>query len=206
MAALKRILPRSRPATRIGGGFTLVELLLALVLGTTLCLAILQALLWHAQNGGRLARQQRERAVQRRTLDLIRSELMRAGKVELQNSTSLASPCPLSGRAAVLQLLTPAGTIVYSLGAPPSSIWRGQVLMRCGPAYGLEGEPSSGASQNRVLLDALASGGFEASRPAAGMLLLRLRQRFALREGGRQEISTSLELATAEEPNPAQGR
>jgi prepilin-type N-terminal cleavage/methylation domain-containing protein len=205
MAGLRRILPRCRPAVADSSGFTLVELLLALVLGSALCLSILQALLWHAQSGGRLARQQRERAVQRRTLDLIRSELQRAGRVELQSGTALSSPCPLSGRTAVLQLLTPAGTIVYSLGAPPSSIWRGQVLMRCGPAYGLEGEPSSGASQNRVLLDALATGGFEVSRPAAGQLLLRLRQRFPLREGGSQEISTAVELATAEDANHPNG-
>lgn len=206
MAGLRSGLGRSRPAAAGAAGFTLVEQLLAVVLGSALCLTMLQALLWQAQSGGRLARQQRERMVQRRSLDLIRRELIQASRLELADGPALPSPCPLSGRTAVLQLLTPAGVIVYSLGAPPSAIWRGQVLMRCGPAYGLEGELSAGSSQNRVLLDALASGGFEARRPAAGVLLLRLRQRFPLREGGSQEISSSLQLATAESDASSAGR
>ncbi len=46
--------------------------------------------------------------------------------------------------------------ITYSIGTAPSAIWRGKGLMRCGPAYGLAGELSSGAAQNRVVLDGLA--------------------------------------------------
>jgi type II secretory pathway pseudopilin PulG len=206
MAGLRSGPGRSRPAAGGTAGFTLVEQLLAVVLGSALCLTMLQTLLWQAQSGGRLARQQRERAVQRRSLDLMRRELMQASRLELAGGPGLPSPCPLSGRTAVLQLLTPAGVIVYSLGAPPSAIWRGQVLMRCGPAYGLQGEVSAGSSQNRVLLDALASGGFEARRPAAGVLLLRLRQRFPLRQGGSQEISSSLQLATVESGSSPAGR
>ena len=47
--------------------------------------------------------------------------------------------------------------IVYSVGQAPSAIWQGQVLMRCGPAYGLDGQvrPAT-AYQNRVVLDSLA--------------------------------------------------
>ena len=44
----------------------------------------------------------------------------------------------------------------YSVGQPPSGIWRGHVLMRCGPAYGLDKEISAGSQhQNRVVLDQL---------------------------------------------------
>lgn len=181
-------------------GFSLVELMLALAAGTVLCLAILQTVLGQGQGSERLARLLRERGIQRRTLELIRSEVLRAERLELAGTAALPSPCALGGRRAVLQLLTPAGTIVYSQGAAPSAIWRGQVLMRCGPAYGLDGEPSEGASQNRVLVDGLASTGFEAVRPAPGQLLLRLRQRFPLRSAGYQEISSGLEMATAEDP------
>jgi hypothetical protein len=70
--------------------------------------------------------------------------------------------------------------------------------MRCGPAYGLDGEPGEGSSQNRVLLDALAAGGFEVSRSEPGQLRLRLQQQFRLRDGSTQAIGSSLETATAE--------
>jgi hypothetical protein len=50
--------------------------------------------------------------------------------------------------------------IVYSVGAAPSAIWRGQVLMRCGPAYGLDGViRPGGRAQNRVLIDDLPKDG-----------------------------------------------
>jgi len=43
------------------------------------------------------------------------------------------------------------------VGPAPSAIWRGRVLMRCGPAYGLDGRLSAGsAPQNRVVIDGLA--------------------------------------------------
>jgi hypothetical protein len=138
--------------------------------------------------------------VQRRTLSLLRSELLRADRIELGASQQLRPACSLTGRRPVLHLQMPQGTVSYSLGAPPSAIWRGQVLMRCGPAYGLDGEPSSGASQNRVLLDGLAAGGFEANRSGPGRLRLQLRQQFRLLDGGHQQIATGLELATTEAP------
>ena len=69
----------------------------------------------------------------------------------------MASACGLSGLAVLLHLEGPAGVITYTAGAAPSAIWRGQVLMRCGPAFGLHGEPSSGQAQNRVVLDGLSN-------------------------------------------------
>ena len=70
----------------------------------------------------------------------------------------------MTGRRPVLAIATQPddlqvrgeNSIVYSVGSAPDAIWRGQVLMRCGPAYNLDGVPNlRGAFQNRVLLDAL---------------------------------------------------
>lgn len=179
-------------------GLTLVELLLALVVGMALFVTLLQALLLHGRGNERLVRLVRERGVQRRTLALLRSEILRSERLELGASLALQPACSLAGRRPVLHLHTDQGTISYTLGAAPSPIWRGQVLMRCGPAYGLDGELSAGNSQNRVLLDGLATGGFEASRKAPGQLRLRLLQDFRLTDGNRQTISSALEMATAE--------
>ena len=195
--------PLSAPPGRHQGrsataGLTLLELLLALSLGMTLFVTLLQALLLHGHGNERLVRLVRERGVQRRTLALLRSEVLRADRLELGGSQALTPACQLGSRRPVLQLQTPQGTISYSLGPPPSQIWRGLVLMRCGPAYGLDGEPGSGASQNRVLLDALASDGFHASRSGPGRLQLRLRQQFQPRQGHAQSISSGLEMATTE--------
>jgi hypothetical protein len=181
-----------------GAGLTLVELLLGLSLGMALFVTLLQALLLHSRSSERLVRLVRERGVQRRTLALLRSEILRAERLDLGESPTLQPACSLSGRRPVLHLRTAQGTISYTIGSPPSAIWRGQVLMRCGPAYGLDGEPSTGSSQNRVLLDGLASGGFAASRSGPGHLRLQLRQQFPLLDGNRQTISSALEMATAE--------
>lgn len=44
--------------------------------------------------------------------------------------------------------------ITYSQGVAPSGIWAGQVLMRCGPAFGIDAAQNlDGAWQNRVVLD-----------------------------------------------------
>ncbi|QPN64746.1 prepilin-type cleavage/methylation domain-containing protein [Synechococcus sp. CBW1004] len=179
-------------------GLTLVELLLGLSLGMALFVTLLQTLLLHGRGNERLVRLVRERGVQRRTLALLRSEILRADRLELGESPGLQPACSLAGRRPVLQLQTARGTISYTLSPPPSAIWRGQVLMRCGPAYGLDGEPSTGSSLNRVLLDGLATGGFEASRSGPGQLRLKLQQEFRLTDGHRQTISSAVEIATAE--------
>ena len=90
----------------------------------------------------------------------------------------------------MLQLQTPAGPITYTVGSPPISIWRRRVLLRCGPAFGLDGEPSVGAAQNRVLLDGLSQPGREAAVEPDGLLHLRLRQEFEPSGGGTQRIET----------------
>ena len=85
-------------------------------------------------------------------------------------------PCGLGGRRSVLELQTESGIIVYSQGTPPSSIWRGEVLMRCGPAFSLSGAASVGQFQNRVLIDGLQSQGFRAENLDGTRLQLRLIQ------------------------------
>ena len=137
-------------------GFSLIELLLALSLGIGLSGTILQVLISESDLGLHVNRLLRERSVQQRTLALIRDDVQRASRISA-NPQLEQHACSLAGRLPVLHLSTAAGPITYSVGAAPSTIWRGQVLMRCGPAFGLSGEPSVGSQpQNRVVLDGLA--------------------------------------------------
>lgn len=142
---------------RSEAGFSLVELLLAAALGVGLCGVMLQGLLTDGTHGQRLSRLYRERTNQRRTLELVRSEVERAVAVSAHPEIE-ASACGWAGRKPVLHLLLDGGrSISYSVGAAPSGIWRGQVLMRCGPAFDLFGQLStSGNVQNRVVIDGLA--------------------------------------------------
>jgi hypothetical protein len=132
--------------------------------------------------------------------------------------------CGLNGRTPVLQLRTPTAageaTVTYSVGAAPSGIWEGRVLVRCGPAYGLDGgvNPSS-AFQGRVVLDRLATTAtawptcgplpsgevlngsaalpFSACvDPASQLVALRLQQGLAI-GGGRVQQLSSVAVAAA---------
>lgn len=138
-------------------GFSLLELLLALALGGALAAAALQLLLADGQGLQRLGRLLRERSYQERTLELIRGDVQRAVAISAQPELE-SHACPLAGRRPVLHLPMAQGpAVTYSVGAAPSGIWRGQVLMRCGPAFGLDGQPSTaGSATNRVVLDGLA--------------------------------------------------
>lgn len=141
-------------------GFSLVELMLSLSLGLVLSGAMLQGLMAEGQTSLRMSRLLRERTYQRRTLELLKTDLRRAKAVSADPIAALPKPaeCSLAGRLPVLHLTTPEGVVLYSVGAAPSGIWRGQVLMRCGPAFGLDGGIEPGSSvQNRVVLDGLAS-------------------------------------------------
>ena len=158
--------------------FSLPELLITLLLGGGLAAVLLQLLVVESGTSQTLGRLLRERQLGQRALELVRQELQQAQWV----STALTVPagCSLAGRAVVLQLGTPAGGITYSVGAAPSPIWRGRVLMRCGPAYGLSGELASTAPQNRVLIDALPpQAGFAAREQTSGVLQLRLARQLA---------------------------
>ncbi len=68
---------RSKPM----GGFSLVELMLSLSLGLALSGVMLQGLMAEGQNGARFSRLLRERAAQRRTLELVKQDLAQATAV-----------------------------------------------------------------------------------------------------------------------------
>ncbi|MDM7954444.1 MAG: prepilin-type cleavage/methylation domain-containing protein [Cyanobium sp. CZS 25K] len=184
---------RSSPLPRrASAGFSLVELLLAACLGLLVWGVVIQALVADGRQVDRLVRQRRERGQQRRVLALLRSDLQRAERVDLAQAAGAA--CGLGSRDPVLQLQTPAGQITYTVGSAPSAIWRGRVLMRCGPAFGLHGEPSAGAAQNRVLLDGLTDPGLAAALEPDGLLRLQLRQEFEPAGGGTQRIETTARM------------
>jgi len=193
MADVHRSSP-GRPSHFRRGGFTLVELLVTLLLAGLVSAAALQLLVGDLRQVGRLGRWLRERQAGERALALLREELQRAEWVSLDaGAAPLPSGCSLAGRAFGLQLQgrTAAGapaTVLYTVGAAPSSIWRGAVLMRCGPAYGLDGAWSEGAALPRVLIDALpAGGGFTVSGSAPGVLRLELVRQLADGQTTRQE-------------------
>lgn len=169
-------------AQRAAQAFTLVELLVAVALALVVAALVVKSLWASGQSGERLALVLRERAFQRRTLALLRAELAAAQSWQL--ATGVGAACGLAGRTPVVQLVVEGRTITYSLGAAPSPIWRGRVLMRCGPAYGLAGELSAGAAQNRVVLDGLGAGGLQVMEEGPGVVRLRLQQEFPLRHGG----------------------
>ena len=115
-------------------GFSLLELLLACSLGLLVFGAAATALLSEQRLGGRIGEHLRQRQLLLRANQLITADVERG----IALAPELASACNFAGRQPWLQILGVDGSITtYSLGSPPSAIWRGQVLMRCGPAYGL---------------------------------------------------------------------
>ena len=115
---------------------------------------------------------------QRRTLALIQADLARASSWQIDPEPSISWPCALAGRQPRLAIKPRDGssTVVYATGTAPSPIWRGPVLMRCGPAYNLKGLPSEGAYQNRVVLDRVDRFGL-IPHPQLPVLQLELEQR-----------------------------
>jgi type II secretory pathway pseudopilin PulG len=149
-----------RPKQRdgAGAGFSLVELLLVAGLGVVLCAVALQLLLGEARQGGALAQRLILRRLQRRTLELIKGDLADAQSWQLQPNPQPDWPCPMAHRDVLIAIHQADGSlpVLYSLGTPPSGIWRGQVLMRCGPAFDLQGRSRASSSyQHRVVLDAV---------------------------------------------------
>ncbi|MFN9622540.1 MAG: type II secretion system protein J [Cyanobacteriota bacterium] len=182
------------------GGFSLPEALMGLAAGLTLTVVLVQGLVAATQSGERLGLLLRERQMARRTLALLRSELALAQSWQV--GTAAAAECALGGRTPVLALEVGGRWITYSVGEAPSRIWRGQVLMRCGPAYGLSGELSGGAAQNRVLIDGLVSEGVEVESQGLGVIRLNLRRAFRQRSGNDLDMTTSVVAMVP--PNPSQ--
>ena len=173
------VFPERRP-----NGFTLVELLLAAALGALLFLMALQLLLGEARHGGDLARHLLLRRLQQRTLQLIKADLATASFWRLEPAAESAWPCPMAGRRPLIAINPRHGIspVIYSLGPAPSAIWHGSVLMRCGPAFDLQGRTRAGSSyQNRVVLDAVDALMIDQS-PGLPVLRLQLRQRIPGRE------------------------
>ncbi|MCP9926354.1 prepilin-type N-terminal cleavage/methylation domain-containing protein [Cyanobium sp. CH-040] len=192
------------------GGFTLVELLVTLLLGGLVSAALLQLLVGDLRHVGRLGRWLRERQAGERALELMRGELQRAEAVTLQAAVvPLPVGCSLAGRDFVLQLQGrnrsgQSVAVLYSRGAAPSAIWRGDVLMRCGPAYGLDGEWSDGTAVSRVLIDALPPrDGFRVVGTAPGVLSLELTRQLADGQTIRQE-QVAPALPEPLEPTPSE--
>ena len=134
-------------------GFSLLELLLACSLGLLVFGVATSALLSEQRLGSRMGGLLRQRQLLLRANQLIAADVQRG----IALAPELMSACNLAGRQLWLQILGADGSITtYSLGSPPSPIWNGLVLMRCGPAYGLDGRIKAGTrSQNRVVLDGL---------------------------------------------------
>lgn len=148
-------------------GFTLIELMLAAAIGLVVFGAGLQLLLGETRHGSQLAQGLLLRRLQRRTLDLVQDDLRSSISWEVAPVASADWPCSLSGRQPLLAIQFRQGTpsVIYSLGQAPSSIWVGPVLMRCGPAFDLQGRPSrKGRYQNRVVLDGIHR--FEIEQPS----------------------------------------
>ena len=186
-------------------GFTLLELLLALSLGTLFCVLVLRLVGADLRLGRAMAVRLSETSRQRRSLELIREELGWAHGWMVNPSVSNRWPCRMSGRRPVLAIATQLddpqargeSSIVYSVGSAPDVIWRGQVLMRCGPAYSLDGVPNvRGAFQNRVLLDALPlirGSGFTASpHPQLPVLQLEIEQQLPSGSGEQRTLRSRL--------------
>ena len=120
-----------------------------------LLLAVVAAALFSEQRlGWRMGLLLRQRQLLLRVNQLIAADVERGVAL----APELQSPCPLAGRQPWLQILSTEGALTtYSLGKAPSPIWQDQVLMRCGPAYGLDGQIKAGSTpQNRVVLDGLS--------------------------------------------------
>ena len=194
---------RVRPSKAMG--FTLLELMLALSLGSLLFAVMLRLIAADLRVGEALAQRWREMSRQQRSLELIRDELALAHGWMVDPPPSMRWPCPMAGRRPVLAIATQADdqqargeqVIIYAVGPAPDRIWRGQVLMRCGPGYSLNGVTNlQGAFQNRVLLDALPqdSGvGFQVRQhPSLPVLELEIEQELPAASGGRRVLRRRL--------------
>ena len=171
-------------STRAAQGFTLVELMLAALLGTFLCSVVFQLLCAETRQGGALAESLQLKQWQRRTLALVKGDLKRASRWQIDPDPSGRWPCPLADRQPRLAITPTDGSnpVVYSLGPAPSKIWRGDVLMRCGPAFDLHGGIRNGSRyQNRVVLDGVER--FELHQPS-GLPVLQMQLEQRTRQGG----------------------
>ena len=128
---------------REGQGFTLVELMLAAALGMLLFGVALSLLVGDADHSRAMAAAIQIRRLQRRTLRLIQHDLATASGWIVNPQSTTPGSCGLSQRTPLLAITPGDGSpaLLYSIGKAPSAIWRSPVLMRCGPAFDLDGRP-----------------------------------------------------------------
>ena len=170
---------------RAAQGFTLVELLLAALVGCLLCGVVFQLLFAEIRLGGTLAESLHLKQWQRRTLELVKGDLERASSWQMNPDPTGSFPCALADRQPKLAITPRDGSdpVVYSLGSAPSAIWRGEALMRCGPAFDLQGGIRDGSRyQNRVVLDGVDR--FQLHQPS-GLPVLQMQLEQLTRHGGR---------------------
>ena len=162
---------------RAGKGFTLLELMLAAALGLLLFGVGVSLLVGDAEHSRAMAETFQTRRLQRRTLRLIQDDLADASGWIVAPGSTTVSACGFSQRQPLLALRQRDGSpaVAYSVGQAPSPIWRSPVLMRCGPAFDLNGRPTGGAYQNRVVLDGVDRVGIN-EHPDLPLLLLELEQ------------------------------
>lgn len=153
------------------GGFTLVELLMALSTGLLLMLAIAQVLLAETGDARRLGRVMREQLAAQRALGLIQAELQQASAVSSSLPVGGHPGCGLTGRQIRLVLQLASGLVTYSVEGKPAAIWRGSTVMRCGPTYGLDGQHNPGTNQSTVLIDAVHGSTLSWQAMEGGVLL-----------------------------------
>ena len=171
--------------TRAAQGFTLVELMLATLVGCLLCGVVCGLLFSETRQGGAFAESLQLKQLQRRTFFLLKLDLERASSWQIAPDPSADWPCGLAARQPKLAITPRDGSeqVVYSLGPAPSAIWRGDVLMRCGPAFDLQGGIRSGSQyQNRVVLDGVDR--FQLHQPS-GLPVLQMQLEQRTRQGGR---------------------
>ena len=108
-------------------GFTVVELMLAALVGCLLCGVAFQLLFAETRQGGSLAESLQLKQWQRRTLELLKGDLERASSWWVDPDASDDWPCALAGRQPKLAITPRDGSdaVVYSLGPAPSAIWQG---------------------------------------------------------------------------------
>lgn len=175
----------TQPVFTTMGGFSLAELVVALALGLILAAVMIQSLQRASEGGERWIWQLRERQSARRTLALVRGELAMARHWDTGPDAGHGAECSLGGRTPVLRVEAMGRQITYSLGSAPSKIWRGHVLMRCGPAYGIDGELSDGQALNRVVIDGMEAdkNGLLVIAETPGLMRLRLKRGVQFRRG-----------------------
>ena len=112
-------------------------------------------------------------------------DLDRVSSWRIDPDPSGSWPCALVDRQPKLAITPRDGSdpVLYSLCPAPSSIWRGDVLMRCGPAFDLRGGIRSGSRYlNRVVLDGVDR--FQLHQPS-GLPVLQMQLEQRTRLGGR---------------------